>query len=107
MEQKLTDDQKIKSILNNNPVFYLISTSLIYDGARKFIDIPIISIADSFPERVAIFHYAMDYLGVDDMDIRQSVVESFSVVNIHEFKNIKQYEAFTGQQVNPNGISHE
>lgn len=91
--------QKIKNILGKNPMFMLFSASMVVEGRRKFIDIPIISV--DFPHRNNIFMYCMQFLDIEEADAQTAIVPSFAILNIYEFKSQKHYEEFIGEPVIP------
>lgn len=106
-DNKSQEQEKIENILANDPIYLLFSTTAVVDGKRKFIDIPIITIKDSYPHRTSIFMYAMEFWKIEDESRYPAIMESFSIINVHKFDSKIQYELFIGEPINKESDDEE
>ena len=75
------------------PKFYwLFSVTLLVDGKRKFLDIPVYSHKMVFPNRVVIYNFACNQIGINPEN--NDVYNSFAVVSVYKFESKEDYESY-------------
>lgn len=94
---------KIKDIMEENvmedvqkdyPKYYwLFSITMVIDGKRKFLDIPVYSHKMIFPNRNVIYSFACAQVGVSPES--QDIYSSFAVIGVFQFSSKEDYESYT------------
>lgn len=75
------------------PKFYwLFSVTLLVDGKRKFLDIPVYSHKMVFPNRNVIYNFACNQIGINPEN--NDVYNSFAVVGVYKFESKDDYESY-------------
>lgn len=89
MEEKVVNESQEQDYPK---YYYLFSVTLMVDGKRKFLDIPVYSHKMVFPNRVVIYNFACNQIGINPEN--NDVYNSFAVVGVYKFESKEDYESY-------------
>lgn len=99
----MEDKETLEVQEQNYPKFYwLFSVTMVVDGKRKFVDIPVYSHRLVFPNRTLIYKFACDHIGCNPEN--NDIYKSFSVINIYKFESQEDYESFVLSNDEPESL---